>query len=176
MGTSHFTAEEVDNALTAVIAYSGNVWAAIRYLDEQGMRHPSDPVLRGWIKTKHWERYEELREKFAAKRETTLVNNYLDVSIRATEAMDKAVDRAIEKLEKDEDNDPGRTAANLMMVARAATDKRLTMQGKPTQISENRDATQILRGLMARYPQLIQLTDEDGAAAEIEAGAASDDA
>lgn len=163
-----YTQEEIDDALTALIAFAGNAAAAIRYLEQEGKRAPAYPTLMDWSRTKYWERYEELREQFAAKREATLVNNYLDASLRATEAMVLAADKAKERLDRDEDNDPARTAANLAMVARSATDKRLALQGRPTQISENRDATQILRGLMARYPQLIQLTEDTGTDEQIE--------
>lgn len=157
-GPEGFTQEQIDDALTALIAYAGNATAAHEYLEAEGKRAPTPQTLRKWSRTVHWQRYEELRDQFAGKREATLVHNYLDASLRATEAMNLAVDKAKGKLEAGADNDPARTAANLAMVARSATDKRLALQGRPTQIHETRDLGAILRSLAAKG--VISVPDE----------------
>ena len=75
-----------------------------------------------------------------------------------------AVEAARGRLESGKDEDPGRTAANLARVAQSATDKRLSLQGRPTQITETRDLGAILRSLAAKG--IIQVPDEP---AQIEA-------
>lgn len=145
-----YTQEEIDDALTALIAYAGNANGAIRYLESVGKRAPISQTLLAWSRTKHWERYEELREKVAARNESTLANNYLDAARFATETAMLAVQKARDRLEKNQDDDPARTAANLARVAQASTDKRLALQGRPTQITENRNVTEMVRSLVAR--------------------------
>lgn len=170
-GEPPYTQGEIDDALTALIAFAGNATGAVRYLKEQGKRAPSYGTLLAWSRTKHWERYEELREKVAQNLENTLANDYLQAAQAATAAAGKAIRKAEERIDKDKDEDPARTAANLMSVARMATDKRLSLQGRPTQIHENRDATAILRGLVAKHPQIFGLTEEP---AELEQGGEDD--
>src|SRR5581483_6033768 len=159
-----YAQEEIDTALTALIAYAGNANAARKYLEQSGERAPSATTLLSWSRTLHWERYEELREKFSQKMENTLAANYLDAARYATETAMLAVDKARERLEDGRDDDPGRTAANLSRVAQSATDKRRSRQGTPTQITETRNLGEILRSLAAKG--IVQLPDEP---AQIEA-------
>jgi hypothetical protein len=153
-----YTQEEIDDALTALIAYAGNATAACQYLKAEGMRAPASSTLAAWSRTRYWERYEELREKVSQGRENTLANNYLDAAHAATEVAMMAVEAARGRLESGRDEDPGRTAANLARVAQSATDKRLSLQGRPTQITETRDLGAILRSLAAKG--IIEIPDE----------------
>ena len=84
-----YTQEDIDNALTALIAYAGNASAACKWLEAQGMRTPIPATVAAWSRTTHWERYEELREKFSQQAEHALTNNYRDAekaSVRAERA------------------------------------------------------------------------------------------
>ena len=163
-----YTQEEIDDALTAVIAYAGNVSAARKYLEAEGKRVPCHSTLANWTRTVHWERYEELREKLADKNAKTLENNYLDAARYATETTMLAVEKARERLEKGEDQDPARTAANLSRVSQTAVEKRHALQGVPKLKEDYRDLTAILRGLAANYPKLITIGPESP---QIEGGA-----
>ena len=155
-----YTAEEIDDALTALIAFAGNASGAKKYLESVGKRAPTGPTLKEWSRVKYWARYEELREKFAEQNAKTLENNFLDAARYATETAMLAVDRARERLENDKDDDPGRTAANLSRVAQSATDKRATLQGVPRLQAENQNLNALLRGMVARFPQVISLAEE----------------
>ena len=155
-----YTAEEIDDALTALIAYAGNGAGAKKYLESVGKRAPTGQTLKEWARVKYWGRYEELREKFAEKNAKTLENNFLDAARYATETAMLAVDKARERLENNKDDDPGRTAANLARVAQTATDKRHTLQGVPQLQAENQNLNALLRGMVARFPQVISLAEE----------------
>ena len=165
-----YTAEQIDDALTALLAYAGNANGAVKYLKSQGKRAPTSQNLAAWARTVHWERYEELREKFAQKNENTLANNYLDAARYATEVATLAVEQAEKRLKAGKDLDPARTAANLATVAAKSTDKRLSLQGRPTQITDNRDATAILRSLVALG--VLRAPDEEPKEIEAEASEA----
>ena len=153
-----YTQEEIDDALTALIAYAGNASAACRWLEAQGMRTPNSATVAAWSRTTHWERYEELREKFSQQAEHALTNNYRDAARAATEVAMMAVEAARGRLESGRDEDPARSGANLMSIARQATDKQLSLQGRPTQIVENRNLGEILRSLAAKG--IIEIPDE----------------
>jgi hypothetical protein len=162
-----YSPEDVDRALEALIAHAGNAKAACEYLELSGLRAPHSGTLSKWAKTTHFERYEELREKFSPQREGQLANHYLDASIIAAEAAMEAVTQAKKRLEAGDDTDPARTASNLASMAQRLTDKRLALQGRPQRITENRDASQILRGLIAKHPQVFGLSEPP---AELEEG------
>lgn len=144
-----YTQEEIDEVLATLIGFAGNASAAHRHLQAEGKRTPTPPTIREWAQTAYWERYEELREKYAQKVEGRLVNDMLDVSRQLVEATQLAAERAVERLKANKDDDPGRTASNLSMAGSRMMDKRLSHLGRPTRITENRDATEILRSLVA---------------------------
>ena len=171
MGGAVYTQEEIDDALTALIAYAGNASGACRYLESEGKRSPGATHLKAWAQTTHWERYEELRDKFAEKHENTLANNYRDAARFATEVTMLAVEKAKERLEKGKDEDPARSAAALAKVGQGSTDKLLSLTGRPTQITETRDIGPLLRSLAAKG--VITLPEEP---AEIPEATSEEDA
>jgi hypothetical protein len=148
-----FNQEEIDQALTAMIAYAGKAHTAVKYLMANGkpdLRVPTGVTLLDWSRTTHWERYEQLREQWSAKVEQTISNDMRDAAREAIEVQRVAVEKARERLEANRDDDPARSAANLARVASANTDKLLSLTGRPTQITESRNVNEILRSLVAK--------------------------
>jgi hypothetical protein len=152
--------EEIDEVLSMLIAHAGNMNATIKDLKARGRRAPGNATLKNWVQVSHWERYEELREKYAAKIEGKLANDMLDAVRRSTEGATLATEVAIERLKEGKDEDPARTAANLSTVSAKMTDKRLAMQGRPTQITETRGPEEMLRNLIARHPDIFGIAAE----------------
>lgn len=172
-GPAHaYSQQEIDRALTALVAWSGNCAAAVRHLEsiaEPGQRVPHQMTLLEWSRTTHWERYEQIREQWASKVEQTVANDMRDAAREAIEVQRLAVEKARERLERDRDDDPARSAANLARVAQSNTDKLLSLTGRPTQITETRNVNEILRSLVAKgvlqlpeEPKQIEGTVEDG--------------
>lgn len=149
MASVTYNAEEITDALMAMIASAGSATRAKALLEQQEKRAPAVGTLREWVTHTHWQQYQELRDKWAAQIETGIVNDYRDAIRSALEAELLAIEKAKERLENNKDEDPARTAANLARAAQSSTDKMMTMQGKPTQISETRDVMEIMRGLVA---------------------------
>lgn len=167
-----FSQEEIDRCLTALVAWSGNAAAAVRFLHSEAtedQRVPTGSTLIEWSRTIHWERYEQIRDTWAGKVEQTVVNDMRDAAREAIEVQRIAVGKAKERLEANKDDDPGRTAANLARTASANTDKLLSLSGRPTQITESRNVGEILRSLVAKG--VLTLPDEP---AQIEATADDD--
>ena len=163
-----FSQEQIDDALMALIAWAGNASAAVRHLKSVGKRAPRVETLLNWSRTLHWERYQELREKYGDQIEKGLAADYLDSARELREVAHMAAEKAKERLEAGEDQDPGRTAANLARASAIALEKSLTLQGKPTQITESRNPSEILAGLIARHPQIFGLAEPAVDAPQIE--------
>jgi methionine synthase II (cobalamin-independent) len=155
-----FTQEEIDKCFTAMIAHAGSPTGAIRYLqhEEPEARVPSPGTLMNWARGLHWERYEHLRETWAAKVEQTIANDMRDAAREAIEVQRLAVQRARERLEGGRDDDPAKSAASLARVAQSNTDKLMTLTNRPTQIVENRSVDELLRSLVASGA--LHLADE----------------
>lgn len=139
--------EEVTTILMALIAWGGHTSNASRYLANEKQIEISPKVLADW-KTRYGERYDDLREKFAGQLEGKLVHEMRDVARLALETERLAIEKAHSRLAKDEDQDPGRTAANLARVTQSSTDKMLSLSGRPTHITESRGVEELLRSLV----------------------------
>ncbi len=167
MATTHsgpaapFNQEEIDQALTAMVAYAGKAHTACKYLEANGapnLRVPTGATLMEWSRTTHWERYEQLREQWASKVEQSVSNDLRDGLRDAVEVQRIAVEKARERLEAGRDDDPARSAANLARVAATNADKLLSLTGRPSQITESRNVNEILRSLVAKG--VLALPDE----------------
>ena len=156
-----FSQEDIDRSLEALVAWAGNGEEAIRWLQENNpgdWRIPTSTTLRHWSRTTHWERFEQIREQWSTMRERSISNDMRDAAQEAVEAQRLAVVRARERLEAGRDDDPARSAANLARVAQSNVDKLLALTGRPSQITESRNAEEILRSLVAKG--VLQLPEE----------------
>lgn len=90
---------------------------------------------------------EKRRNELAPLIEGELANRLLTVAGRAAAATELAVQKTQEMLDQDKVRDPSRVARDLAQVTAQSIEKRLSIQGRPTQIVEHRDVNEILRGL-----------------------------
>lgn len=182
MATTHsgpaapFSQEDIDWCLQALVAWAGNANAAVKWLEAhaEGRRVPAALTLTSWSRTKHWERYEQIREQFGGLREKTISNDMRDAAQEAVETQRLAVEKARERLEAGRDDDPARSAASLAKVAQSNIDKLLSLTGRPTQITESRNVNEILRSLVAKG--VLSLPDEvvTDAQVELDSGSVED--
>jgi hypothetical protein len=145
-----YSQQEITEALTAMVAFAGNAHETERFLKSEGKRAPSWMTLLKWSRTTHFEEYNRIRDQVAALLEADLAGEYRDIARMAVQAERIAVQKATERLESGEDQDPARSAANLATVAQKSTDKLLSLTGRPQQITEHRDITAIIRSLVAK--------------------------
>jgi len=155
-----YSQEEITRGLIAMVAWAGKATDAQRSLEEEGLTVPTS-TLRSWIQTTHQEEYEMLRSKYAAKMEGVLVSTYRELALRSSMAQRKAVELAEQRLDRGQDTDPARTAAALSKVSTSATDKMLSLTGRPTQITESRGMNEILRSLAQKVPGLVVFEGEE---------------
>lgn len=144
-----YNQEEIDDALSALIGHAGNAAKAIEYLESEGKRAPCASTLLKWARITHWERHEELRELVAGRREDQLANDLLDLTARATEGIALGIEKTIERLDSGKDEDPAKSTASLARVLQTGIEKRLTLQGRPTRITETIDVEARVRKLVA---------------------------
>lgn len=161
--------EEITTILMALVAWAGQTGPASNYLKAEKGIAISPSTLTSW-KTRYADRYDELRERHSAQLEGNLANEMREVARLAVEGTRLAVEKSIERLENGKDQDTARSAASLARVAQTSTDKLMTLTGRPKEYTESRDATQILRGLVAKHPQIFGL-----APAQIEPGTEATD-
>jgi len=130
-GGHPYTETEIKRVLMCVVAWSGNVRAAIEQLKAEGdlEQVPTPITIREWMRGKHADRYR-------------------GVAAQAVEATELGVQVAVEQLKAGEDKDPSRSAANLATVADKALRDYSLLEGKPTSIQEQRGLADAMRALI----------------------------
>ncbi len=137
---------DVERVITAMIVCD-TTDDAIAMLQVEGLG--ADAVTLRNIRSEHRRRIEERRDELAPALEGILANDLLDTARRAAVITSLALERAQEKLERGLVEDPARVARDVAQVASQAIEKRLAIQGRPTQIVEHRDVAEIVRALEA---------------------------
>ena len=137
--------------------------AAVEVLNQQGTQttvehlrvwRDRDPTIR--------QRYEKRREELAPQDEGMFANDLLDAARRANVTIKFAIENTHELLEAGKVADPARIARALSQVMAQSVDKRLAVQGRPTQITEHTDAEEIVRQLQAMgVIRVVNSTAED---------------
>jgi hypothetical protein len=145
-----YTEREVRQILTCVVAWSGNVKAAVAQLqkDSDLKTVPREGTVVGWIRGKHVDLYNSIREQSLEQMERDLADRYRGVAAQAIEATELGVQVASEQLRAREDRDPARSAANLATVADRTLRNYSLLEGKPTVIRETRGLPEAMRALI----------------------------
>jgi hypothetical protein len=156
-----------ERAVTALIVCP-SVEDAVEALKNQGITTTVAKleVMRDKVPS-FMERYQERRQELAPILEGILANDLLDNARRSTVAVNLAVQKTQELLEAGKVQDPSRVARDLSQVMSQQVEKRMSIQGRPTQIVEHRDVNQILAGLQAlgvvKVDAIESTADEGGA-------------
>jgi hypothetical protein len=103
------------------------------------------------------ERLARIREEWAPRREALAAQRMLDNTSRAGEVLALAIEKTREHLESGRCADPATVARSLADVMAKSVDKRLALQGRPTQITEHRDVNEIVRALEGM--KVVQVID-----------------
>lgn len=103
------------------------------------------------------DRFLARREELAATKERMVAADLLDNTELGTQVVRMALRRTLEKLEADTVDDPSRVARDVSQVVSQQVEKRLALQGRPTQITEVRDVSEIVRALAGM--KVVQVID-----------------
>lgn len=140
-----YTPEQIDRGLLEV-AVCGNAALASKRLAAEGLEI-DDRLLRMWRSEIHAGRYAEIAAEQAPKIEATIVEAARRIAQRAAEIELKALDRTEEQLDAGDVKDPAAVARNLAVAKAVNIDKTLTLESRPSQISEVRRPEEIIRSL-----------------------------
>lgn len=131
-------------ARTAIAAYP-TLERAKEYMESQNY-NLSMPALET-VQRNQVEKIAEIRKDLAPQREGRLADDLLSTAEEAQEVTRTAVSKARRLLEEGRVPDPARMARDLQQITTQAVDKRLALQGRPTQITEKRNVDELVRAL-----------------------------
>jgi len=146
--TKH-AAHEVDAALTAVALCGGRVTRAHEQLKASGVNIPYR-TLAAWVADLFPNRYRHLAEQVAPQIEKSMVATARAAAMRSFEVAGEAVELEAQRLAAGEVKDAAASSRNLATTGGIMTDKMLLLDGRPTQISEQRSMDDVLRSLAAK--------------------------
>jgi hypothetical protein len=134
----------VEQALAAIAAYP-RASEAQEFLKAQGIEMSPSTIKK--YKYEYYDRLAEIRKQLAPRIEATLADDMLDNARLATEVERLAIERTQELLDSGMCQDPSRVARDLSQIRTQAVDKRLALEGRPTQITAHRDIDEVVRSL-----------------------------
>lgn len=146
-------AVDMELVYAALIAYPDND-SAIKFMEENGYgvsEAKMEVFRRGTTEptSPYFEPFLKRREQLAPRLEAKLAEDLLSEASRATAAVSYCIEQTEQMLANGEIKDPARAARDLSQIRTQAIDKRLALQGRPTQISEHRNTDEILARLEA---------------------------
>lgn len=137
---------DVEQALHAIVAYP-TLEQAVEYLKDQ-KRTTTVETLRVFRDVQFKDRYQKLREELAPTLEAMAADDMLDNARLAAEVERLAIEKTRELLVAGKITEPAKVARELSQVKTQSIDKRLALQGRPTQITERRDVSEIVNALV----------------------------
>lgn len=120
-----YTAEEIAEGLSVLAKYAGNARKASA---DTGV---APATLRSW-KRKFPQRYEDAATRIARTVEQIIARRNREVAMQAADVERLGLQRARERLERDEDKQPATTAQRAAVTKGIAIDKALLLEGRPT--------------------------------------------
>jgi hypothetical protein len=147
-----YTQEEITKSLTAVAYRNGNIAAAHRDLEELGIR-VGRTTLGNWIKTVHYEEYNEIRDRHKAQYELEAAAGMRDIIAMAEGAEKLAIEEAVKGINRTANMAPEKLAQAALQFSRikqSNVEKLFQLEGRPSEIIEDRSAENALKALIAR--------------------------
>jgi hypothetical protein len=132
-------------ALSAVAAHP-TLEEAAAYLQEYHGKTCTPAVLDGFRKARP-ERYERVRRQLTPRLEQDLADGLLDNARLAATATSLAIEQTMKLLEAGRCQDPSKVARDLADVQAKSIDKKLALEGRPSQVIETRNTNEIIRRL-----------------------------
>jgi hypothetical protein len=149
-----YTEEDVIAGMMAVIGHTSYADAA-RYLQSDG-REINEETLRRWCRETKTVQFEKMRDEWAGQIEAQLANNLLDNARLAAQVERQAIEATKDSLDNKTAREPAKIARDLSQVKAQSVDKRLALQGRPTQISERRGISEIVKALVGMRVAVIE--------------------
>lgn len=147
---SQYKTEEVDYALAVLVLHAGRPKAASMALQAEG-RDISPSLLSSW-KQHPDGRYDRVATQVMPRLDAKTANQLGEVVIKATSLESEMIDHLQDTYKTLDTKDVASALRNVSTTKGINADKLNVLTGRPTQIVETRDATQILKSLMSKLP------------------------
>lgn len=144
-----FSLAEVEEALMVLAISGGNFKRASEQLRAAG-QDLSPRRLRDWAQEVYPARYEQAQFRYADALEERLISQARVAASQAGDVIVRALELTAVQLESGDVKDPVRIARDASVVMGVNADKLLALSGRPTVVTEVRDAAQIMRALGAK--------------------------
>lgn len=155
------TPQLVETALLTLAMCGGNTQAAVDTLATKNIR-VSQGTLKAWQHNQFPNRYRDLAERYRASIEGEIVNNVRALALRASQVAQRALDLEEKRIAAGEINDASTSLRNIATSIGISVDKILLLEGRPNQITEQRSADDVLRGLRDRGYVDSTAEEDDG--------------
>ncbi len=140
-----YTVEEVDTALLT-LSRAGSSRLASEHLASIGIEITPER-LRSMRNKEYPNRYAHLQAQHGAELDQLIVQNSRAAFLQAAVIEERVLDRLEDNIEKLDARDLPAAAKNLTTVKAINLDKHMLATGRPTQITEHRDAASLLAQL-----------------------------
>ena len=138
------TSDDITHCLETVALFNGNVTRAARNLTEDGWKTDRFALLR--LREKHPDVYERVQDALVIRQADKSDEN----AYRMAAITGKLLDRLENNPDEIEIKDIPAAARNLSTARGIEIDKSNVLRGRPSIITEQRDASQIMRALASR--------------------------
>lgn len=160
-----YTEQDIERALYGLIAFGGSPAPARRALIDAFDLDVSTTTLASWRDAKYQDRYVKLQERHAQDIEAAMVRDTRDLARAAGAATRVAIERVWDLMENNghtiRATEYAQIAASMAKVQQTNTDKMLALTGRPSAITENRSAADIIRALAAKGVLELERPEDD---------------
>lgn len=137
--------QTVDTALLAIAMTGGGILAAQKLLKPKGIDIPRS-TLETWPHI-YPNRYRDIAERHKSAIEGEIVASVRSLALRASHVAQRALELEEQRIESGEIHDAAASLRNIATTVGIAVDKTLLIEGRPTQITEQRTTDDVLAGL-----------------------------
>jgi len=149
--------QNLPEILSTLAICNGNANEASRRLRIAGI--PVHTSTIGRLRDRYADVYQQRRQELAPQIEETFAADLLENAAEATAMVKRLIDETGKRLDEGSIEEPARAARELSQVTQQSIDKRLAVQGRPTQIVESRNIAEIIKTLEGkRILEVIEST------------------
>lgn len=155
--------ERKTRGLIALAACAGEPKAAERHLRRTGSAvRVTAATLEKW-RDEMPDVYARVADDYGTQLEAQLVVDHRETALKCMDVLDQALERTKDRMQFLSAAEASKVAFDMSRIISGSTRDMLVLTGRPTDISDNRGAVEIVGALAARFPKLFeQLGAGDG--------------
>jgi hypothetical protein len=162
-----YSDEEIERGLTQLALAAGNRELAHEQTKALGKPIPAE-TLRTWATKQHRDRYLKIREEQAPRIATRIANEAEDLAVDLAQAERATLKVYLEKVHELKPSEIAGALRNITTSKSLNIDRIASpLRGRPTQVVEHRDATELWTKLRQLLPQAFDSTAEEIVDAEV---------